>query len=252
MSDIPSFPLPARSLLRRDGRLYRQVAEHLRAAIADEAIAIGAPLPTEAHLAQHFGVSLITVRQALRDLAQDGLVRKRAAKPAVVAARTPPRQPSVRLTSLADIVANTAHARLDIVGWKPERSRLAESVFGLPRNTGCHCLRGRVLAEAGPVAVVAIYFPPRVGSLLARADFDDVVVFRSVQRRLGLVYTGGRVTVQAALATPRVARALECQVGAAVLVNEFVYFGPDGAPVELTVAQHRADRHRLTYDLRVD
>ena len=249
MFDAPSVPLAARPLLRSDGPLYRQLAGHLRAAITSEELSIGAPLPSEAQLAQHFGVSLITVRQALRDLEDDGLIRKRAAKTAIVAARAPPLRSSVKLNSLADIVANTTHVRLDIVSWRQERSRLAEATFGLPRGAAGHCLRGRLLGASGPVAVVAIYFPPRIGTMLARADFDDVVVFRSVQRRLGINYTGGRVTVHAALASPRTAMALGCRPGAAVLVNEFTYFGADREPVELTIAQHRADRHRVTYDL---
>ena len=46
---------------------------------------VGTPLPREADLAESFQVSLITVRQALRDLEAEGLIQKRAAKPAIVA-----------------------------------------------------------------------------------------------------------------------------------------------------------------------
>ena len=244
--------LPAAKLLDRSaGPLYQQVASHLRAVIAREEIGIGEPLPTEAQLARQSGVSLITVRQALRELEQDGLIRKRAAKTAVVAARIPRRRLSVNLNSLADIVANTATVRLEVTGWRLERSSLAESTFGLPQGATCHCLRGKLIGPSGPVALVAIYFPPCVGERLARVDFDDVVVFRSVQRRLGIHYTGGRVTVRAELAQPRTAAVLGCRPGAALLINEFTYFGVDGEPVELTVAQHRADQHEVTYDLEV-
>src|SRR6478735_8057231 len=82
-------PLPARQLLRDDGPLYRQLAAILRAPIVDGSYPLGAPLPKEADIAGRFGISLITVRQALRELEADGLIRKRAAKPAVVAARAP-------------------------------------------------------------------------------------------------------------------------------------------------------------------
>jgi GntR family transcriptional regulator len=85
---------------------------------------------------------------------------------------------------------------------------------------------------------------------MERADFDDVVVFRSVERHLGIRLTGARITVRAEAADEALAELLDYEVGAPVLVNQMLYYGPDGAPVELTVAQHPADRYSLTYDLR--
>lgn len=250
MDDPLAFPTVT-PLDRRNGPLYRQLARSLRDAIARGAVEVGDELPTEARLAEHFSVSLITVRQALRDLAQDGLIRKRAAKAAIVAQPPAPR-PTVRLNSLADIVASTTDVGLEIASWRPERLRLAAETFHLPVEIACPCLRGRLLHGASPVAAVAIYFPPRIGAQLRRADFDDVVVFRSVQRRLGLRYTGGRLTVRAALADARSAEALDCRPGAALLIHEYTYFGADGEPVELTIARHRGDAHSVTYDLTVD
>ena len=60
--------LPKRVLNRAGGPLYRQLADMLREPILNGTFAIGAELPKEATIAAHFGVSLITVRQALRDL----------------------------------------------------------------------------------------------------------------------------------------------------------------------------------------
>jgi GntR family transcriptional regulator len=252
MSESSSILALARPLKRSGGPLYRQLAMHLRDAITQERIVVGEPLPTEARLAEEFGVSLITVRQALRDLEQDGLIRKRAAKSAVVTATAPRPNARATLNSLADIVANTADVGLEITSWKVEHFRPAEALFGLPRGTGCHCLRGRLMARSGPVSIVTIYFPPRIGGQLQRADFDDVVVFRSVQRRLGIKYTGGRVTVRAAPAGPRAAAFLGCSRGAALLINEIIYYDVQHEPIELTIAQHRADRYSVSYDLRLD
>ena len=82
--------LPKRVLARAQGPLYRQLADILREPIASGAFPVGGELPKEAMLAERFGVSLITVRQALRDLEADGLIKKRSAKPAVVTSAAPP------------------------------------------------------------------------------------------------------------------------------------------------------------------
>jgi len=205
MSRRVSAPSPARAAPRSDGPLYRQIERSLRQEIARGAYAVGDELPTEAQLATQYGVSLITVRQALRDLEAAGLIRKRPAKTALVTATTP-RRSSWDMNSFADIVAHTHDARLDIERWQPEISARAAQVFGLAGSDRCPCLRARLIVGGLPEAEVTIYFPPRIGERLSRADFDDVVVFRSVQRRLGLRYVGARVTVRAEVAGVRLAR----------------------------------------------
>lgn len=240
-----------RALNRADGKLYRQVAARLRAAISGGRLVVGAELPTEAALARGFGVSLITVRHALRELEADGLIEKRPAKPAVVVS-TEPRGPAVRqMNSLDDIAAATEGASLEISEWQAVRSAVAEAVFGLEPGTPVPCLRGRVLREGAPMSDVTIFFPPAIGARLTRRDFDDVVVFRSVQRHLGLRLSGVRVTVRAALADSALARRLEVDTGAAVLVSEIVYLDEAGQPAEFTVARHRGDAYSLSYAFSV-
>lgn len=236
-------------LQRGGGPLYRQAAAQLRRAIAEGRLRVGSELPAEAELAAGFGVSLITLRHALRELAADGLIRKRAAKTAVVAAALPT-LPARPLNSLEDIVAGTAHARLEIASYGRELSAEAAAAFGLPAADPLHCLRGRLLDDGAPFSAIAIYFPPGIGDRLVRADFDDVVVFRSVERRLGLRVAGARVTVAAEAADAGLAALLDYQEGAPVLVNRFLYLSESGAPLELTIARHRADRYRLAYEFR--
>jgi GntR family transcriptional regulator, transcriptional repressor for pyruvate dehydrogenase complex len=54
---------------------YEQVAERLRTRVVDGALRPGARLPNEAVLARDFGVSRATVREALRVLAAQNLIR---------------------------------------------------------------------------------------------------------------------------------------------------------------------------------
>ena len=57
--------------------ISRQIAEQLRAAIVDGRFKIGERLPTEDELAQRYGVSRPSVREALKLLAAQNLVRAR-------------------------------------------------------------------------------------------------------------------------------------------------------------------------------
>ncbi|MHC9237173.1 FadR/GntR family transcriptional regulator [Pseudooceanicola sp. 502str34] len=60
----------------RDG-LSRQVADQLRAAIRDGQLKVDDRLPNEEDLAKHFGVSRPTIREALKILAAQNLIRSR-------------------------------------------------------------------------------------------------------------------------------------------------------------------------------
>lgn len=244
----PGMFYPGR-LSRGAGPLYRQAAAQLRAAIVEGRIHVGADLATEADLAQGFGVSLITVRHALRDLAAEGLIMKRAAKAASVISRAPTATFVRPLNSLADVIAVTDGAQLRIASYGQHQSDEAATAFGLDTSTKLYCLRGRMFRDGEPISEVTIFFPPEIGARLNRADFDDVVVFRSVERRLGLKLSGARITVSAELADAALARSLKTQPGTPILVNRMLWHAADGRPVELTIARHRADRYSLSYNV---
>jgi GntR family transcriptional regulator len=237
-----------RVLSRDDGPLYRQLVAILRGPIASGALVPGTTLPREADLAERFGVSLITVRQALRALETDGLIRKRAAKPAIVTRPEMPAHPSFSFKSFAQIAASTKDRRLEIHSYRKERSAVASAAFGLKPDEACHCLRATLYQKDEPTGQTTFYFPPAIGSRLKRSDFDDVVIFRAVQRHLGIQLSGARITVRADIADEPLAASLGYAVGGPILVIEMLYHSAEGEPVELTINRNRADLFSLSYD----
>ncbi|WP_344240885.1 FadR/GntR family transcriptional regulator [Kribbella hippodromi] len=69
--------------------LGAQLADELRAMIKSQKLADGDVLPSEASMADQFGVSQRVVRDALRVLSQQGVIRTQQGKPAMVAERRP-------------------------------------------------------------------------------------------------------------------------------------------------------------------
>jgi len=231
MSEPHLDRLPARRLLRQNGPLYRQLAEILRAPIVDGTYPIGSPLP-----------------KALRELQADGLIRKRSAKPAVVAAQTPALTQSWGFRNFADIEAYTRHARLEIISYRREDTAAGRAVFGLSQRDACYCLRGILVVGGQPETQVTTYFPPEIGHRLRHTDFDDVLIFRSVEKHLGLRLAAARIIVKAEIADADIARDLDYPEGAPILTMEMLYRSVDQKAVEFTIARHRADVFSLTYD----
>ncbi|MEQ9039425.1 MAG: GntR family transcriptional regulator [Silicimonas sp.] len=233
---------------RNAGPLYRQIADILREPIESGRFPPGLTLPREADLSEFFGVSLITVRQALRDLADEGLVRKQSAKPAVVTAPPPKATTSFNFKSLEAIIASTAGRRIEILNYRKRRSARAQQVFGLGSNEFVWCLEAVLHSGTQPVSQNVFYFPPAIGARLKRDDFDDVVIFRAVQRHLGIKLRGAHVTVSAEVADATLAEQLSYQEGAPVMAMEMIYYSTSGEPVELTINRNRADAFSLEFD----
>ena len=239
--------LKPRLLTRDHGPLYRQLATRLRTPIDNGLLRPGSPLPREADLATRFGVSLITVRQALRDLEGEGLIKKRTAKPAIVATPQSTAKP-LEFQSFAAIAASSRDRKLVIKSYRKERSGLACEAFALPPSTHCYCLRAVLLVKEQPITQTTFYFPPAIGSRLKRGDFDDVVVFRAVQRHLGIKLSRAQIKVRAEIADEALGAVLDYEAGGPILATEMLYFSSTGDPVELTVSKNRADLFSITYD----
>lgn len=239
---------PRRTLAREGGPLYRQLADILRRPITDGVLSVGEELPKEASIADHFGVSLITVRHALRDLEGNGLIRKRSAKPAVVAAREATGGSVWHMANFTDIAAYAEHASLDIVSYRRESSPLLQEFFGARKGEAGYCLRSVLKTGDEKKAYVTTYFPAEIGERLSRRDFTDVLIFDTVQRKFGLRLAVAHMTVRAEIADGTAAEALEVEPGSPLLTVEMLYQSSDGRSVELSVARHPADRFSITYD----
>lgn len=240
--------LPRRALARSNGSLYRQLADVLREPIADGVFPVGSELPKEASIAERFGVSLITVRQALRELEADGLIRKRSAKPAVVTARTPSVNLSWTFKNFADMAAFTKDTQLKVKSYRKEPALALQRHFGMAKDEAGYCLRGVLAVGRQKKAQITTYFPPDIGSLLTRDDFTDVLIFQSVQRRLGIRMVVAHCTIRAEVADERASTDLDIAVGAPVLAVEMLYQSADQRNVEFTIARHPADLFSITYD----
>src|SRR5271166_213263 len=75
-----------------DRAVYKQIADHLRAAIGRGGLREGEQLPSEARLMEHYGVARMTIRNALRVLQDEGLVTAEHGRGVYVRARPPVRR----------------------------------------------------------------------------------------------------------------------------------------------------------------
>jgi GntR family transcriptional regulator len=91
--------------MSRDRRsLPLQVRDELRTLIVTDRLGPGDPLPTEAEIADRFGVGRTTVREAFKLLEQDGLIDVRHGRGRFVAAGGHVERPVTRLESVTELM----------------------------------------------------------------------------------------------------------------------------------------------------
>jgi GntR family transcriptional regulator len=210
-------------------------------------------LPTESKIAERFGVSKITVRQAMQALAEQGYIRREQGRGTFVSRRKFDEGPR-ELTSFTeemkrhDLVASS-HVLAQTVVLADARVsdalRLAEpeSVFVLRR------LR---LANGEPMGVQTAHIPAALVPGLEKENLESASLYETLQKRFGLYPARARETYFAALADQAASDLLGIAAGSPVFAVERVTLLPNEKPFEFVQSVMRGDRYSIVLDLVKD
>jgi GntR family phosphonate transport system transcriptional regulator len=215
--------------------------------MARGAYAPGDRLPTEAALATRFGVNRHTVRRALADLAEAGVVQPRRGSGVFVTSRPA----DYRLGRRVRFHQNLAEAglspsrRITRSETRPATQAEAEAL-AIGAGSPVHVVEGVSLADGLPVAMFRSVFPgARFPGLLAVLTERSSVT--AALMACGLTdYTRAETRLTAKRADPVMALALQVLAGAPVLRSVAVNVDPAGVPVEFGTTWFAGDRVTLT------
>lgn len=215
---------------RRTEALHTQLAERLVELVGG--LAEGAGLPTEAELTQQYGVSRTTVRRALAELVERGLVVSQQGRGSFVA----PQRVARSLSDLGGFVDAFTDAGLDV---RSELVRFAwsEEAGGLEFRRSY-----RVAGETWAVADGLVLEP--YGSQLSRADLARRPSYDVLHER-GAV-AASRIAVSCAPAPADVAAELALPDGGWALVLRRVLTAANDADVQYTTYHLRPDRFEFS------
>ncbi len=239
-------------LLNKPGLpLYFQLFELLRDRIIDGDIPAGSTLPTEQKIAEHYSVSRITVREALNYLQQEQFIKKRTAKKALVLTRNQTQFQGWEMNSIDDIVAATKGVVLKVKSYKQEKSSKVASLFELEENALLYCLRSILIKNDQPYAVSTIYFPDYIGKELKRSSFNEKIIFRVVERELGIRVNDVEIMISASLADESQASQLKKPIGSPILNSTLIYRSDkNSSPFEIAFTNFPAESYRIKYNLK--
>jgi GntR family transcriptional regulator len=227
---------------------YFQLAELLEQEIASSRWEPGARIPSEPELSNRFGLSRTTIRQALARLEQRGLIERLKGQGTFVRRG----QPGLWLLQSSDGFFQDEVDRLGRTVTsqvlRAEAGPLPEWACGAlelpPRSVGATLERLR--SVDGLVALYVVnYLANRVAEAALAVTNPNESLYRRLRERAGVVPHGGRRTLEAVAAEPRLAELLELKPGAPVAFIESVAWDADMQPFDCYRAWLRTDRTRI-------
>jgi GntR family transcriptional regulator len=249
-------PLPAGVLDRTEGRpLYFQLKRWISEQIASGRFPPGSRLPDEQQLSGSLGVSRGVVRQAMSELAFEGLVSKQQGRGTFVAAPKVEARLMSRLPGLAADAAAHGQAvssRVLALEEVPAGEVVAQSL-GIAEGTPVVRLE-RIRSIAGePLVLTVTYLPSSLARGLLDVDLEgEVSLYGVLARDFDLPVVSARRRVESAVAGAREARLLTVRRGAPLLVLRSVSHTTGGRPLEYFSALHRGDRCAFSASLPVE
>jgi GntR family phosphonate transport system transcriptional regulator len=227
--------------------IWKSIHNSLSADIAEGHYQPGDKLPTEAVLSKRFGVNRHTVRRALGQLAEDGVVHTRRGA-GVFVAMVPTEYPIGRRVRF--------HQNLQAAGRMPAKEILSletracdareAEALSLDQGQPVHVYDGLSLADAQPIALFRSVFPAArfagLPEILKRKRSVTAAL-----KHMGIKdYTRSSTQLTAKLASPTQALHLRIPEGAPILRTVGINVDEDGRPIEYGRTWFAGDRVTLT------
>src|SRR3954454_18472244 len=229
--------------------LHIQIRDSIRRQVRDgELIDKSGSLMTEAELGRHFGVSRITIRNAIAPLVSEGMFARTRGRGTFLRSNQPEHWVG-RLMGFSEPIRDAGYAAGAKVLQQGMTNRHDAEVKEQLRERAVWQLKRVRFADDTPIAIEHAFYPPDIGLELEKRDLISIIMYRVFEDELGLAIKDAQQTIGADLADTGSAKLLGVKVGPPLLAIERVTFGKDGRALELLRAVYLPKYFRLSISL---
>lgn len=230
--------------------IYFQLKTLIQEKISSREYPVGMCLPSEREYCEEYGISRMTVRQAISDLVNEGLLRRERGKGTYVT------QPKIEqglqaLTSFTeDMKQRNMHAEAQLIHMTicPATSHVSRHL-GIEAGESVYEIARLRLADDEPMAIETAYIPICNLPNLTEEKVATGSLY-ALMRERGIEITHATQTLEASLAKATEATKLKIKNKAPVLLIERTTYASGGQSVEFVKSVYRGDRYKFAIDLR--
>jgi GntR family transcriptional regulator len=226
--------------------LYAQLKGTLIDAITCGDLRPGDQLPSQRALCDEYGMSHMTVRRAISELINEGVIYAIPGKGIYVAAQKQDAEAGPLVGFTEDMArrgmkASSQILAAEIVG----ASTVLAQVLSVPVCTPLVYLRRLRLTDGEPMALQSGYLPHILCPGLLEHDLEHASLFALLRGVYGLHLANSTTAIEAALTDKEQAALLDLPFPSALLITEQITYLDTGQPIEFVRTAYRGDRYRL-------
>lgn len=223
--------------------LYYRIRENLRELIVSGQLKPGNRVSSERELCEQYGVSSITVKRAVLDLVQEGLLYRVPGKGTFVSQPKMERDLS-RLTSFTEEMLHHGlkpNSRVLDARIMPASGSVAKNL-DLPPGEKVISLERVRFANGEPLMLEKTFLPHRLFPDLLSEDLATQSLYHFMTEKYGISLAKARETLEPVIMNDKETHKLGVEAGSPGLLLELIAYNEAGEPVEYTKAIVRGDR----------
>jgi GntR family transcriptional regulator len=242
-------------MLKREQRvvpLYYQVQHTISQRISRGEYPPGSQLPSESELSRELGVSRVTVREALRVLAQENVLVKVQGRGTFVSDNPLIVQPSRNFTGfledLYDQLERVSVKNIDIARIPLTDELRSLLRLGADAKEVVRVKRTRYVDDA-PYAFTINTLPLEIGVHFTKENLQTSPLVRILEEDLKIQITDAHETITAAAADTEIAQSLDIPFLAPVMHVKRFLFTIEEKPLQIVDSYYRADKFHYSVHL---
>lgn len=237
-------------VLRKKLPLYLQIEATLRSKILTGDLKEGDRLPPENELSKQFGVSPLTVRQALSSLVGEGLLDR---KPGIgtIVKKNMDKKIILKLSGKMDELLSLGKETETMVLRSEVIQGLDKPIHFLQVNqTEQVCFTEKVRYWKGtPLMVVEEYVPQSLIGTLSKNKKSMKSLYFTLTQKKGMVLNEATQTIESSTADQRIASLLQIEMGSPIFYMERTFYGETGVPILFQITFTRAEHFKFSVHL---
>ncbi|KAB8137807.1 GntR family transcriptional regulator [Gracilibacillus oryzae] len=229
--------------------IYYQLEQAIRAQIQQGELQPGELLPSEKAYTEKYNISRMTVRQAINNLAQEGLLVRMKGKGTFIAEQKI-QQTLKGITSFSEEMkqkGKKAASRIITLEEVNANPYIAEKL-DVDKDSSIWKLKRVRLADQIPIAFETSYMPKKIVGEIKEENFAQSF-YDYVENTLQLKITHGNQDIESTLAEEEDKEYLELEEGSPILLINRLTYVDGNRPFEYVRTAYRADKYKYKLSL---